>query len=45
MITKIYKIVVVAGSVTVMAIISYYLNFPVDLKSVGIYLRTKMHAG
>lgn len=43
MITKIYKAIVVAGGISVMLIISYSLNFPVDLKSIGIYLKTKKH--
>lgn len=36
---------IVAGSVTAVVIISYYLNFPIDMKSISIYLKTKMHVG
>jgi len=43
MITKIYKAMIVAGSVTAMVIITYYLNFPIDMKSIRLFLKTKMH--
>jgi hypothetical protein len=44
MIKKVYKMITMVAGITIVVIISYYANFPIDLKSLAIYLKTKVHA-
>jgi hypothetical protein len=45
MIRKVYKMITMVAGITIVVIISHYANFPIDLKSLTIYLKTKVHAG
>ena len=41
MITRIYQLLLVIVGFIFMAILAYYLNFPIDLKVIVSYLRTR----